>query len=151
MTARFLQTGRSQINGDPADGERKTAGLCRSTDTLPGFLDGSVGKTHDIKARQTVGNVAFGDHAAALDSRNRKAAHGADHNNPTFFPFYAIIPYNAEKRNPRMQFRKVGSCKIVRHLCTPEFSASTHLAVGKAWQIRQKDQDFQMFLHIFTN
>ena len=65
----------------------QAAVLGSSADTLPGLFDGGVRKTYNIKARQAIGNIAFGYHRAALDAVDAEGMYTTDHKMPLFSHF----------------------------------------------------------------
>ena len=85
--ASLLQVGRGKIDGDAAGGKAEAGILRRGTDTLTGFLHGSIRKAHNIKAGQAVGNIALGYHFTALNTGNTQGMYTADHIFAPFLPF----------------------------------------------------------------
>ena len=79
MGACFFQIGRSKIHRNSASGKGQAGILRRGTDTLPCLLHSCIGQTHDIKAGQAVGNIAFSGHAGSTDTGNAQGTDAANH------------------------------------------------------------------------
>ena len=76
-------SGRGQIQGNPADRKFEAAVLDGGPHPFPGFLHRSVRQTHHVKARQTVGDIAFHADLIALDAPEAQRADPAQHGRPS--------------------------------------------------------------------
>ena len=98
MAACFFHTGRSQIHRDPADGKAQPAAFRRGANPFPGFLDGSIGKPHDVKPRQAVGDKALRRYLGSMNSVYPQSTDAADHT-PTPSLFESILSYPIRFKN----------------------------------------------------
>ena len=77
----------------------QAAVLGGGTNTLPGLLDGGIGQAHNIKGRQSIGNIALGHNAHAPDAGDAQSTHTADHSiipySPDFISSYPMDPKNS--------------------------------------------------------
>ena len=65
---------------------------------FPGFLDGSIGKPHDVKPRQAVGDKALRRYLGSMDSVYPQSTDAADHT-PTPSLFESILSYPIRFKN----------------------------------------------------
>ena len=88
----LFEIGRGKVDGDPTGGKMQTGILSRRPNTLPGFLHRCIGQTHDIEARQAVGNITFSHNTTAPDAADAQGMYTADQQNRPFSHFLTSYP-----------------------------------------------------------
>ena len=101
MGAGLFHVGGGKIYGDMAGREGQTRIFGRCPDALSGFFYHGIWQTHDLKARQAVGNITFRRHTAALDAGNAQCANAADHFYRPFTHRY-LISYSIYSEKTRL-------------------------------------------------
>ena len=97
MGTGFFLVRRCQIYRDPAYRKGKARRLGRCPDTLPGLLNRGIGKSHNVKAGKSVGNIALCSDWAAADSGDSQGFYAANQVDPPpshTFSFLTNIVYS---------------------------------------------------------
>ena len=102
MAAALFQVCRSQIHRNSADRKAEPTAFCSSTDPFPGLLHRRIRQAHNVKTRQTAGNITFRCDQTAPDTGDTQCLHAADqllHPLAEMFIGYYIIPPFSQKLN----------------------------------------------------
>ena len=71
----FLRVSRREIDGNSADGEFQSAVLHGCADPLSGLLHRRIRQSHDVKGRQSAGQIAFNGYLVPANSAQTKGAY----------------------------------------------------------------------------
>src|SRR5437870_6738389 len=69
--ALLREVGRGEVDGDPPTGELKAAVVDRDLHPLTGFLERTIAKSHDVEAREAVGDVRLHFNPDTIEAEDR--------------------------------------------------------------------------------